>query len=479
MAVAGRIQEIAREGGWELDRELREVGGIGRIKERWRWSFVPAGEREQLVLFDHGERGGRADQEVRAAILESAYGRGLYYASDASHGREIGFYDGEVVTQREYTELDEYTGLRHTLEVEGELVNGLHGVTGMQYANTGRGGEETNNARFTGTSVVRVDRAGGVTRGQPVLLAYKWTKATWEEIDSRVIGLCAYEEWEKGDGTGDEEGMFVVEWVSALRGGGLATQMLREARERRKEGAGRTELQAHVGNLRAIEYYERLGMRRCRWWGGDGERAGGNLREDSGGSLYEPREGYQMMQVGERALESALRERALHREPVAGVEYVWAAGVEGLRDAGVLQGVRAMVARVYGGEEWFVRNEGGTGRAECLYERKRGRGREVKFIVARLTGDDRWARDRVARDGGADRAWSRGRAEADDRETAAGGAAGRAGAARETRRVDDSGGNGGGKRGREEGESAGEGRAKRRKDEAAGGERPVKTRGDG
>ena len=49
MAVAGRIQEIAREGGCELDRELREVGGIGRLKERWRWSFVPAGEREQLV----------------------------------------------------------------------------------------------------------------------------------------------------------------------------------------------------------------------------------------------------------------------------------------------------------------------------------------------------------------------------------------------------------------------------------------------
>ena len=71
-AAAERILEIAREGGWELDGELREVGGIGRIKERWRWSFFPAGEREQLVLFDHGERGGRADQEVRAAILESA-----------------------------------------------------------------------------------------------------------------------------------------------------------------------------------------------------------------------------------------------------------------------------------------------------------------------------------------------------------------------------------------------------------------------
>ena len=83
-----------------------------------------------------------------------------------------------------------------------------------------------------------------------------------------------------------------------------------------------------------------------------------------------------MMQVGEQALESALRERALHRGPVTGVEYVRAVGVRGLRDAGVLLGVRAMVARVYGGEEWFVRDEGGTGRAECLYERNGGRGRE-------------------------------------------------------------------------------------------------------
>ena len=34
-AVAEKIEEMAREGGWRLERELREVGGIGRIKERW------------------------------------------------------------------------------------------------------------------------------------------------------------------------------------------------------------------------------------------------------------------------------------------------------------------------------------------------------------------------------------------------------------------------------------------------------------
>ena len=110
-AVAEKIEEMARAGGWRLERELREVGGVGRIKERWRWSFTPAGAREQLVLFYHGERDGLADQEVRAAILESEYGRGLYYACDASHGRELGFYDGEVVTRTEYLDLDVYTGL--------------------------------------------------------------------------------------------------------------------------------------------------------------------------------------------------------------------------------------------------------------------------------------------------------------------------------------------------------------------------------
>ena len=234
------------------------------------------------------------------------------------------------------------------------------------------------------------------------MLAYKWTAATWDEIDSGVVGLCAYEEWEKGQGPGEAGGMYVVEWVSALRGGGLATQMLREARGRGREGRDRTELQVHVANRRAKAYYERLGMRRCRWWEwGEGQEGDERrLCGDGGGSLYEPRVGYQMMQVREQELERALQERAGYRAPVTGVEYVWAAGVGGLRDAGVLKGVRAMVARVYGGEDWFVRDEGGTGRAECLYERKGGRGGGVRFIVARQTADDRWARGRAAHEAG-------------------------------------------------------------------------------
>ena len=296
-----RIEEMARAGGRGLEEDMREVGGVSKLKEKWRWSFEPAGAREQMVMFDHGERGGPEDKEVRAAILESEFGRGLYYTSTVSRGREVGFYDGEVVTREEYVELDEYTGLRHTLEIGGggravhglrggTLVNGIRGVTGMQYANTSRGGEEANNAEYSGTAVVRVSAQGGVVRGQPVLLPYDWSAATWEEIDSKVVGVCAYEEWRGGPGPGEDGGVFVVELASALRRGGLATRMLEEARAGWERGRGRVELQVHLGNSRALEYYRGLGMRRCRWWEAGG-RDGPELRGGEKGSLYVPREG--------------------------------------------------------------------------------------------------------------------------------------------------------------------------------------------
>jgi len=47
----------------------------------------------------------------------------------------------------------------------------------------------------------------------------------------------------------------VVEWASAIRRGGLATQMLREARKGWCGGRGRTELQVHMDNARALRYY--------------------------------------------------------------------------------------------------------------------------------------------------------------------------------------------------------------------------------
>ena len=73
----------------------------------------------------------------------------------------------------------------------------------MQYANTSRKGAEANNAGFcSGSAVVRVSAAGGVVRGQPVLIPYKWEAAAWAEIESRVVGMCAYEERGPGQGLG-------------------------------------------------------------------------------------------------------------------------------------------------------------------------------------------------------------------------------------------------------------------------------------
>ena len=401
-AAAARIVEVARKEGRELSEELREVRGVGRIKERWRWSFSPTGAREQLVLFNHGQVDGEEDQEVRAVILESSYGRGLYYASAASRGREYSFYDGMQVTREEYVELDEFTGLRHTLEIGGggrvvnglrggTLINGLHGVTGMQYANTSRGGAEANNADFAGTATVRVSAPGGVVRGQPVLLPYEWSAATWEEIGSGVVGVCAYEERGRGQGMGEGGGTFVVELATALRKGGLATQLLREARVGWGKGQGRTELQVHTDNRRALEYYGRLGMRRSRWWEEGVGEGGPKLRGSGEGGLYEPRIGYQTMQVGPDELEAQLARRAAGRAPRAGVEYVRVTGVRGLQEAGLLKGARAMMARVYGGEEWYVNDRGGTGRVECMYEKKRKGEGITRFVIARLVDSDRWA----------------------------------------------------------------------------------------
>ncbi len=76
-------------------------------------------------------------------------------------------------------------------------------------------------------------------------------------------------------------------------------------------------------------------MRRCRWWG-EGEREGRRGRQELiGSSLYEPRPGYQMMQVEAGDLEKELQTREALHAPVTGVEYVCVKGVQGLREAGV------------------------------------------------------------------------------------------------------------------------------------------------
>ena len=47
-----------------------------------------------------------------------------------------------------------------------------------------------------------------------------------------------------------------------------------------------------------------LGMRRCKWWEDTKEGEGSRVREAWGGSLYEPRPEFQMMQVEAKELAS-------------------------------------------------------------------------------------------------------------------------------------------------------------------------------
>ena len=68
--------------------------------------------------------------------------------------------------------------------------------------------------------------------------------------------------------------------------------------------------------------------------------------------------------------------------PTAGVEYVGVTGVRGLKEAGLLKGAKAMMARVYGGEEWYANDRGGTGRVECMYEKKRKGEGITRFVIA-------------------------------------------------------------------------------------------------
>ena len=109
-------------------------------------------------------------------------------------------------------------------------MNGLQGVTGMQFANTARGGNGQNNAKFGfDMDVVRVD-ATEVKRGQPVLINYKWPTTAWDEIESRIVGLCAWEGYDGGQGLSTEGRAFVDQLLVALRRGGIGAMMLRTVR---------------------------------------------------------------------------------------------------------------------------------------------------------------------------------------------------------------------------------------------------------
>ena len=158
-----------------------------------------------------------------------------------------------------------------------------------------------------------------------------------------------------------------------------------------------------------------------------------------------------------------------------------------------------MMARIYGGEEWYVGGDRSRRRVECLYERDTGGEHTVQFIVAVRTGDDGWARRRVGRGGDGDRGgMGGGTGGSVDGGMGGGGETGRDGG---RERGTEGEGRGGGecgargtKRGRVDGEGGEEGREGRkqrtqgrggndrkrtREEDAAGGDRPERTCGVG
>ena len=80
-AKAAEIADLAAQCGYQLGEQLRDVTSVGKLREAWRWRREPPDSGGgQLVLFEHGAAAGD-DTEVRAAVLGSEHGRGLYYAS--------------------------------------------------------------------------------------------------------------------------------------------------------------------------------------------------------------------------------------------------------------------------------------------------------------------------------------------------------------------------------------------------------------
>ena len=303
-----------------------------RLRDTHRWRLVPAGGKgELLVLFDHAGEGARdrderdpPDTEVRAAILHTSFGKGLFVAGKVTKGEHIGWYSGDRISLQQYNTLTEATGRWHTLIAPGNMyINGRNSNTGMQYANSGRN-SRPNNAEYITQSAL-LQATAELQPGQEVLLAYGWSPAAWAEIDSGVVGICAWEERGPYGGLGTAGGQYIEEIITARPGEGIGAHMLREVRRDWRDRRGGitgdiVELAAHTEN-RAREWYQRLGMVRCRWW----EREQGRWAVQGDG-LYRPEgppveggdKGGIIMRTTGAALESELQRRGESRGTGAG-----------------------------------------------------------------------------------------------------------------------------------------------------------------
>ena len=139
--------------------------------------------------------------------------------------------------------------------------------------------------------------------------------------------------------------------------------MLRAVRRRCGATDGRVELQVHDKNKEARRYYERLGMRACRWQDESG------VPRAIGDSLFEPTLGCRIMQVGGAELDAELAgRRGRYGEP-EGIELEEYNGLAELKEAGLLKGARAMANRVYGSAAWYVEWDGAD--IDALYKPRR------------------------------------------------------------------------------------------------------------
>ena len=150
-----RIHQMAAQQGRHLPDSMRAASAAS-LREAWRWALEPVGDSgETLVLFNHAGEGARdrdardpPETEVRAAILHTSFGKGLFVAGKVTKGQHIGWYSGDRISLQQYNTLTEDTGRWHTLIAPGNMyINGRNSNTGMQYANSGRN-SRPNNAEY-------------------------------------------------------------------------------------------------------------------------------------------------------------------------------------------------------------------------------------------------------------------------------------------------------------------------------------------
>ena len=217
-----RVRAAATAAGLNIGTRLRRIVG-DNIFHKWRWGRVPMAGGGGLVTYRHDLGSSAALEiedsgvEVRLAVMQSQFGWGAYAVCECRSGERLGWYDGEEITAAQREMLGHMEGREHTIRVSPRqgvpYINGIDGVTGMQYMNTGYGRE--GRERRTGQPeqiekmvfrinkrrvVVAVKERQGLEAGEEMRVAYGWTKAVWMEIEARsACSSGSRRGWVEGD----------------------------------------------------------------------------------------------------------------------------------------------------------------------------------------------------------------------------------------------------------------------------------------